>query len=139
LAGNPKESRGPRAALNALARITTSYDERIEANARELELARTQLHGSEARLGWPFAHAAYLDELTGLRDRLKVALSSTPADGEPTAAELAERIKALKVRTRSRRHRHGCGRGSVRRWSGGAWNKRRFRRRSRQERPRPRQ
>lgn len=91
-----KESRGARAVLNALARIVDSYDERLEANARELELARTQLHDYEARLGRPFAHAAYLDELTALRDRLKVALSEAPTEGEPTAAELADRIKALR-------------------------------------------
>lgn len=91
-----KESRGARAVLNALHRITASYDERIEENARELELARGHLGDYEARLGRPFAHAAYLDELTGLRDRLKAALSGTPAEGEPIAAELADRIKALK-------------------------------------------
>jgi hypothetical protein len=34
--------------------------------------------------------------LTSLRDRLKLALSETPAEGEPSAAELAERINALK-------------------------------------------
>src|SRR6185312_10146942 len=33
----------------------------------------------------------------GLRDRLKTALSGTPAEGEPTAAELAEKIKMLKA------------------------------------------
>jgi N12 class adenine-specific DNA methylase len=91
-----KESKGPRAVLNALARIVDSYDERLEANARELELARTQLHDYEARLGRLFTHAAYLDELTVLRDRLKVALSETPAEGEPTAGEMADRIKALR-------------------------------------------
>ena len=61
-----KESRGARAVLNALSRIIASYDERMESSAKELELARTQLHDYETRLGRPFAHAAYLDELTGL-------------------------------------------------------------------------
>ena len=92
-----KESRGARAVLNALNRVVDSYDVRIEANTKELELARHQLHDYEARLGRPFGHAAYLDALTGLRDRLKVALSGTPAEGEPTAAELSERIRALKA------------------------------------------
>ncbi len=91
-----KESRGARAVLNALGRIAESYGERIEANTRELELCRTQLRDYEARLGRPFAHTAYIDELTDLRDRLKLALSGTPAEGEPTAMELADRIKALK-------------------------------------------
>ena len=92
-----KESRGARAVLNALGRIVASYDERLDANTKELGLTRTQLRDYEARLGRPFAHTAYLDELTGLRDRLKVALSGTPAEGEPTAGEMADRIKALKA------------------------------------------
>jgi N12 class adenine-specific DNA methylase len=91
-----KESRGARAVLNALSRITDSYDERLDSNAKELEVCRTQLHDYEARLGRPFTHAAYLDELTAYRDKLKVALSGTPAEGEPTATELADRIKALR-------------------------------------------
>ena len=37
-----------------------------------------------------------MDELTGLRDGLRAALSGAPAEGEPTAAELAERIKRLR-------------------------------------------
>jgi N12 class adenine-specific DNA methylase len=91
-----KESRGPKAVLNALNRITASYDERIESNAKELELSRTQLGDYEVRLGRPYTHSGYLDELTSLRDRLKVALSSTPTEGEQSAEEIAERIKALK-------------------------------------------
>ena len=92
-----KESRGARAVLNALNRIVATYDERLEANTKELDLARSQLRDYEARLGRPFTHSAYLDELTGLRDRLKTALSVTPAESEPTAAELADRIKTLKA------------------------------------------
>jgi hypothetical protein len=59
--------------LNALSRLTVSHDERLDANAKELELARSQRRDYEARLGRPFARAIYLDELTGLRDRLKSA------------------------------------------------------------------
>ena len=92
-----RESRGARAVLNALHRLADSYGERIEANTRELELARSQLRDYEARLGWPFAHAAYLDELTTLRDRLKGALSGVSTEGEPTAAELSESIQVLKT------------------------------------------
>ena len=90
------ESPGPRAVLNALNRIVDSYAERIESNTKERDLARSQFRDYEARLGRPFAHAAYLDELTDLRDRLKTALSGTPAEGGPDAVELAERIRALK-------------------------------------------
>lgn len=92
-----KESRGPRAVLNALGRIAASYDERIESNMKELELSRTQLHDYEARLGTPFTHAGYLEKLTTLRDRLKVSLSETPTEGESSAADLAEEIKTLKA------------------------------------------
>ncbi len=65
--------------------------------ARDRTMAEKQLTDYEARVGKPFHHAAYLDELTAHRDRLKVALSGTPAEGEPTAAELAEQIKTLKA------------------------------------------
>jgi hypothetical protein len=66
--------------------------------------AESQLGNYQARLGRTFAHAAYLDELTVLRDRLKIAMSGTPAEGEPTATELAEQIKAMKAAQSLRRH-----------------------------------
>jgi len=44
----------------------------------------------------PFLHAEYLEKLTGLRDRLKTALSGIPAEGDSSPGELAEQIKALK-------------------------------------------
>ncbi|OWK39469.1 DEAD/DEAH box helicase family protein [Fimbriiglobus ruber] len=91
-----RESQGPRAVMNALNRIATTYDERIEATGKELVVVRGQLGDYEARLGRVFAHSGYMEELSGLRDRLKIALSGTPAEGEPTAGELAEKIKALR-------------------------------------------
>jgi hypothetical protein len=90
-------SLGPRAVLNGLSRVMDSYAEVIERVKQDRELAQRQLGDYEARIGITFRHTAYMDELTGLRDRLKVALSGTPAEGEPTAAELAERIKSLKA------------------------------------------
>ena len=92
-----KESQGPRAVMNALGRLTDSYGEMIESVKRERELAQRQLGDYEARTGRAFAHTAYMEELTGLRDRLKVSLSGTPAEGEPTSGELAEQIKALRA------------------------------------------
>jgi N12 class adenine-specific DNA methylase len=92
-----RESRGPRAVLNALTRLASTFDERIEATTRELDLARGQLRDYEARLGRPFAHAAYLRELTELRDRLKVALSGTLAEDAVSPSELAATIQALKA------------------------------------------
>ena len=72
------------------------------ATARQdLAIAEGQLRDYEARLGKPFAHDAYLAELTGLRDQLKAGLSgTTPEPGAeplPPAHETAERIKALKA------------------------------------------
>jgi N12 class adenine-specific DNA methylase len=88
-------SLGSRAVMNGLGRVVDSYAEVIERVKQERELARRQLVDYEARIGRVFTHTAYMEELTGLRDRLKVSLSGTPAEGEPTAAELAGQIKAL--------------------------------------------
>jgi hypothetical protein len=96
-----RDHRGPRAVLNALERLAGSYGDQLAAANRDLEIARNQLKDYQARLDVPFAHASYLEELTGLRDQLKAALSGAApepvaADGLPPAAELAERIKSLK-------------------------------------------
>ncbi|AWM37000.1 hypothetical protein GobsT_51110 [Gemmata obscuriglobus] len=90
-------SHGPRAVLNALGRLADSYGELIDRAKQDRELAQRQLADYEARIGRVFQHTAYMEELTGLRDRLKTSLSGTPAEGEPTAGELAEQIKALKA------------------------------------------
>ncbi len=95
-----REHRGPRAVLNALERLAGSYGEQCEKARQELALAEGQFRDYEQRIGKPFAHEAYLTELTELRDRLKDSLSNAPApegEGRPSAAELAERIKALKA------------------------------------------
>jgi N12 class adenine-specific DNA methylase len=90
-------SLGPRAVMNGLGRVVDSYAEVIERTKQDRELAQRQLGDYEARIGRVFAHTAYMEELTTLRDRLKVSLSGTPAEGEPTAGELAEQIKALRA------------------------------------------
>ena len=91
---------GPRAVLNALERLSDTYGDQLATARRDLEIAQGQLRDYEARLGLPFGQKEYLEELTALRDQLKTALSAhTPeANGQPqpTAAELAERIQALK-------------------------------------------
>jgi hypothetical protein len=92
-----RNSQGARAVLNAPTRITASYDDVCQSIRRDRSLAAQQFADYQARLGKPFAHAKYLDELTVLRDRLKIALSETPKEGEPTAAELADQIKVLKA------------------------------------------
>ena len=94
-----RDSQGLRATLNALDRLSGSYEAQLLAARKELGIAEGQLRDYQARLGKTFAHDAYLIELAGLRDQLKAALSeSRPESGTvPPAAELAERIQALKA------------------------------------------
>jgi hypothetical protein len=82
--------------MNGLSRLVASYAERCEETRRDLDLTRTRLRDYEARLGRPFPHAGYFEELSGLRDQLRAALAGQPVEGEPTAADLADWIKILK-------------------------------------------
>ena len=96
-----REHPGPRAVLNALERLVSGYPSHCESVREDLGIAQGQLRDYESRLGAPFIHEAYLSELTGLRDRLKMALSggtAEPGSNPPmTAAELAEQIKAVRA------------------------------------------
>ena len=93
-----RDSHGPRAVLNALDRLAGSYDAQAATARKDLAIAEGQLRDYQARLGQPFAHDAYLAELTGLRDELKAALSeAAPEQSLPPAAEVAQRIQALKA------------------------------------------
>ena len=82
-------------------RLANAYKDECERTERDLGIAEGQLRDYQARLGQPFEHEAYLSELATLRDQLKIALSgmAPQADSEPqpTASELAERIKTLKA------------------------------------------
>lgn len=93
-----RESRGPRAVLNALDRLVGSYDEQRSAARHDLVIAKSQLRDYESCRGAPFPHAAYLEELASLRDQLKAGLSSGPSTGDDASpvSDLAEQIKALK-------------------------------------------
>jgi len=92
---------GPRAVLNALERLASSYALECERAQRDLAIAETQLRDYQARLGRPFALDSYLAQLTALRDQLRAGLSAAPAEeGEekrPDVSELVEQIKALKA------------------------------------------
>ncbi len=89
---------GPRAVLNALDRLAGGYEAQCGTARQDLAIAQSQLRDHKARLGQPFAHDGYLDELTSLRDQLKAGLSqATPEPGTPPVADLAERIKSLKA------------------------------------------
>lgn len=96
-----RDHHGPRAVLNALDRLAGAYGSEVSRVKQDLSIAESQLRDYQARLGKPFLHDAYLSELTSLRDRLKAGLSATahqPDNEEgPSAAELAEKIKALKA------------------------------------------
>jgi hypothetical protein len=92
------ENRGPRAVLNAVDRLARGYGIECERTRQNLEVARRQQQDYSARVGQPFAHREYLDRLAALRDQLKAGLSGAePKEGEPTVAELAERIRALRA------------------------------------------
>jgi len=93
-----RDHRGPRAVLNALDRLASSYSQQVETARQELMIAEGQRRDHEARIGRAFLHDAYMRELTDLRDQLKAGLSqATPEPGSPSVAELAERIKTLKA------------------------------------------
>jgi hypothetical protein len=89
-----REHRGPRAIMNAVARLVDGYgDERARA-AKDLEISRGQLRDYQSRIGGTFQHGAYLEELHTLRDQLERALSDKP--GEADQGEIVASIKALR-------------------------------------------
>src|SRR6202034_3601697 len=96
-----RDHQGSRAVLNALERLATGYGSECARVRQELAIAESQLRDYQARLGKPFAHEAYLSELTALRDQLKAALSGgnseSDDDAGPSAFGLADKIKALKA------------------------------------------
>jgi hypothetical protein len=93
-----RDHQGPRAVLNAVERLARGYRVESERTQQELTVAEGQLRDYQARVGQAFTHAAYLDQIAALRDKLKAGLSgSEQKEGEPTVAELAEKIKALRA------------------------------------------
>jgi N12 class adenine-specific DNA methylase len=99
--GSLREHQGPRAILNAVERLATSYGPDCDRVRQDLSIAEAQLRDYQARIGKPFLHDAYLSELTSLRDQLKTGLSARAHGQEeeegPSVGEIAERIKALKA------------------------------------------
>jgi len=84
------------ALLNALRRLAEGYEGAAESTRQELTIAQSQLKDFQSRLGAPFAHEAYLTELSALREQLRIALSGIEAKEGETAPDIAERIKALR-------------------------------------------
>lgn len=96
-----RDAHGPRAILNAVERVLGTYAGERDKTARDLSIAQTQLRDYEARLGTDFAHAGYLEELTGLRNQPEAALSSHTQQVSdapvPAVGEIVEHIKTLKA------------------------------------------
>jgi hypothetical protein len=96
-----REHHGPRAILNAVDRLASTYGPECARLRQDLAITESRLRDYQARLGQPFPHDAYLSALAALRDQLRDLLSGT--DPEPgtgprrSDAELAERITALKA------------------------------------------
>ena len=91
---------GGRALLNALDRLAAGYALDRERCEQDKAVAEGQLADYQSRLGGAFAHDDYQRKLTELRDKLKAGLSekaAEPKEGEPTTAELAEQIKAMRA------------------------------------------
>jgi hypothetical protein len=68
------ESQGPRSVINAVERLLSSYGIRSEEIQRAFSFSEVKLRDFEARLGGPFPHERYFEELSALRDELKLAL-----------------------------------------------------------------
>jgi N12 class adenine-specific DNA methylase/predicted RNA methylase len=94
-----RDSHGPRAILNALDRLAGGYEPERATARKDLGIAESQQRDHQARIGKPFAHDAYMVELSQLREQLKSSLSGmAPEPGAerlPPVAELADRVKAL--------------------------------------------
>ncbi len=110
-----RDHHGPRAVLNAVQRIAEAYGSEAARAPENLAMAEGQLTAYGERIGMPFQHAEYLSELTRLRDELKAGLAGgEPKEGEPSVAELAEKIKTLRSTNTAWRPRRS-GRRSGRR------------------------
>ena len=97
-----RDVHGPRAILNAVERLIGSADDGARQGQHATSPSpRASCRDYEARLGAGFAHAAYLEALTDLRNQLEAALSSTAQEGaeasRPPVGALVERIKALQA------------------------------------------
>src|SRR5262249_7211694 len=94
-----RDVHGPRAILNAVERLMSSAETERARASRDLAIAQCQLRDYEARLGTGFAHAAYLGDLTDLRNQLEAALSHPAQDRAeaslPTVGTLVARLKTL--------------------------------------------
>jgi N12 class adenine-specific DNA methylase len=92
-----KEGSKGLALLNALERLSQGYAEAVESTRKERTVAESQYKDYQTRQGTTFVHDGYSKELTDLRDKLRVALSGVPTEEGQSAADIAEKIKALRA------------------------------------------
>ncbi|MCA9200268.1 MAG: hypothetical protein KDA87_22165, partial [Planctomycetales bacterium] len=93
-----RQHQGPRAVLNALTRLANTYPDQLTAAEAKLRLSEKQLTDYQTRIGTPFAHQAFQQELTELRDQLKRALAADggqPKEDALNAAALSTSIKQM--------------------------------------------
>ena len=90
-----KGARGPRAVLNALARLTASLPEECTQLQSEIVAMRQRYLDYRNTLGRPFPHADCCDALQSLRDQLQTALTSPAAEEGMNCGEIAMRIREL--------------------------------------------
>ena len=100
MASLTREHAGPRAVLNALIQLSTSYAVQFRHTVQELELSQQQLIDYQTRFEQKFEHDEYCAELTKLRDQLRLSLSGYTAEPDqppqPPLHEIASAIKRLK-------------------------------------------
>ncbi len=109
LADTARDSLGPKAVMNALERIASSYQQRITMTEKDLQLCKQQLTDYRSRKDSVFANDAYMQELRVLRDQLRLSLSSSfsaPNEGQVPldASAIAEQINALKAQHSQTQH-----------------------------------
>ena len=83
--------------LNALERLVETYANEERGTRQQLAVSESQRNDYQTRQGAVFAHDAYLKQIAGLRDQLRIALSGTETKEGESAAEIAEQIKTLRA------------------------------------------
>jgi N12 class adenine-specific DNA methylase len=102
MANLSREHQGPRAIFNAVERLVANMPAKLAKLAQDRDAMENQLRDYQARLGKGFPLLEYQNELTELRDRLKLSLSSSgesKTENSPpaeTSQEIAARIRLLR-------------------------------------------
>lgn len=92
-----RDNPGPRAILNAAERLIDGYSSERDDVRADIAVKEGQLRDYQSRIGAEFSYSGYMNQLTDLRDQLKIGLSDKPPEGGPTIVELDEKIKTLRA------------------------------------------